>query len=319
MRKFLIPALLCPFLSSAQLSIGDKLPTSSLNSKLKDQHSKLLLLDFWATWCTSCLHSFPMLDSLQQQFKDSLQIILINEKSSHDNQKKVTAFFQKFKKLSGDKYNFTMLVEDTVFSRLFPHKLIPHYVWIRNNRVVAITSSAEVTASNIRAFLRSSTPSIRTKTDVMNFNRHKPLFMEGNGGNGSAVRFRSTITGYLEGLPAGSVADKDSFGRITRICLTNSSILGLYKYAWQIYGACTVILNVSDSSKLTPPGSWDEWKYNNTFSYELMLPPSAEQQFHTRMQYDLQQFFGYSAALSKQGGKTVFIISESKNSEPTNR
>jgi len=328
MRQLLFLAILCPLLTLGQsnkitpLTIGDTVPDIPLSNIINYRSStaslssfkgKLLILDFWAIWCTSCLHAFPKLDSLRLHFGDSLQLLLVNEASTRDDSAKIRAFFQKHKNPSGDSYNFALVVKDTILCSLFPHKLLPHYVWMYNGKLLATTSASELTVTNIRAVLQNKPSALRAKADILNFNRHKPLFLEGNGGNGAAIRFRSTITGYLGGLPSGSAVDKDSLGRITRICITNASVLSLYKYAWQAYEAPTVRLKVSDPSKLTTDAGWDQWKYNNTFSYELILPPSTKQQVHTRMQHDLEQFFGYQASLSKQaGGKTVFTITENQ-------
>ena len=43
---------------------------------LDEYHGKLLLLNFWATWCTPCLHEIPALVKLQQQYAArGLQIV----------------------------------------------------------------------------------------------------------------------------------------------------------------------------------------------------------------------------------------------------
>lgn len=36
--------------------------------KLDEWHGKLLVLNFWATWCTPCLHEIPALVKLQKQY-----------------------------------------------------------------------------------------------------------------------------------------------------------------------------------------------------------------------------------------------------------
>src|SRR5712692_3981707 len=40
---------------------------------------KVVLVNFWATWCPPCREEVPELISLQKQFKDQLQIVGISE------------------------------------------------------------------------------------------------------------------------------------------------------------------------------------------------------------------------------------------------
>ena len=54
---------------------------------------KVLLVNFWATWCAPCVREIPSLLSLQDQFgKKNLQLILINY---GENQKKIQDFVEK--------------------------------------------------------------------------------------------------------------------------------------------------------------------------------------------------------------------------------
>jgi peroxiredoxin len=50
-----------------------------LNGKtwtLKEQHGKVVVLNFWATWCPPCRKEMPDLETLYQQFKDQGLLIL---------------------------------------------------------------------------------------------------------------------------------------------------------------------------------------------------------------------------------------------------
>src|SRR5438034_9125331 len=96
---FFMKGILLPFLSAfsqdsldktSPLTIGHQLPEIVFNSvtnyksktaRLSDFKGKIIILDFWSSFCGSCINLFPHLDSLQQKFKNDLQIILVNTNS----------------------------------------------------------------------------------------------------------------------------------------------------------------------------------------------------------------------------------------------
>jgi len=58
-----------------------------------DFKGKVVVLNFWATWCPPCREEIPELISLQTQYKDRLQIIGVSE--DDDPPEKVLQFVQK--------------------------------------------------------------------------------------------------------------------------------------------------------------------------------------------------------------------------------
>jgi len=54
----------------ADTHIGDSFPSlsGSLTGDLPDTHNKIVLVDFWATWCAPCKASFPVYKNLQTDF-----------------------------------------------------------------------------------------------------------------------------------------------------------------------------------------------------------------------------------------------------------
>jgi thiol-disulfide isomerase/thioredoxin len=61
---------------------------------LQKYKGQVLYVDFWASWCIPCAHSFPFLNELHEQFKDKgLQIVGINMDENVDDAK---AFLAKF-------------------------------------------------------------------------------------------------------------------------------------------------------------------------------------------------------------------------------
>ena len=60
---------------------------------LQQYKGQVVYVDFWASWCVPCAHSFPFLNELHREFKDKgLQIVGIN---MDENVEDATAFLAK--------------------------------------------------------------------------------------------------------------------------------------------------------------------------------------------------------------------------------
>jgi thiol-disulfide isomerase/thioredoxin len=77
MRSVFIKTILCLNLLlgtvlsiHADTHIGDLFPSlsGSLTGDLPDTQNKIVLVDFWATWCAPCKASFPVYKNLQTDF-----------------------------------------------------------------------------------------------------------------------------------------------------------------------------------------------------------------------------------------------------------
>jgi thiol-disulfide isomerase/thioredoxin len=75
---------------SGMLEIGNPAPSFTLPDlggrrvSLEQYRGKVVLLDFWATWCGPCRMIMPVLENLQKEYPDSLVLLAINLQESRD-------------------------------------------------------------------------------------------------------------------------------------------------------------------------------------------------------------------------------------------
>lgn len=232
------------------LTIGDTVPPvtisniinhSSAKINLADLKGKLVILDFWSSWCGACITLFPHLQHLQSRFGDSIAIILVNTKSnlSKDNASKINTILSNVHKRTGTKISLLVSHNNPLLDKYFPSNILPHEVWIApDGRVTAITSSTELNETNISFLLKGETLSMRLKKDILDFKNTIPLFVHGNGGDGSTTLHRSLLSSYIEGIGTGNGYRYNS-GVLTGLYLYNQSRLALVKSAYLSLGSFT--------------------------------------------------------------------------------
>ena len=87
--------------------------------ELKQLKGKVLLLNFWATWCGPCKEEMPSMDALYQLFKEK-EFIFLTISVDYEDKKKVKEFIDKHR------YSFPVLIDSTCLSLdLFSVKAIP--------------------------------------------------------------------------------------------------------------------------------------------------------------------------------------------------
>ena len=87
---FTLVAAATSFAQTKPLKIGENLPENVWSTPLQlvnhpqktitlnQDKDKLILLDFWNTWCSSCLLNFPKMEELQKQFGDKIKILAVS-------------------------------------------------------------------------------------------------------------------------------------------------------------------------------------------------------------------------------------------------
>jgi thiol-disulfide isomerase/thioredoxin len=241
---------------------------------------KLLILDFWSTTCGACIQAMPRLDSLANLYKDQLVILPVTAEKAE----RITAFQQSNAFLKG--WKFRTVVEDKNLHALFPHRLLPHEVWIDpTGKVLGFTEATAVTAATIEQALAGKGLTAAIKEDILDYDRHKPLLLAGNGGSDTAYRYRSVITGMLKGLPSGMGFSYDSLKRMTIVRATNVSARRLYMLAYK-------------GLRSLPDSNVDMGNISGLYCYELDLPSASPSLVRRSIREDLDRFFGVQSEWS---------------------
>lgn len=282
------------------LKIGDRVPDVSIRSiynfrsgsaTISDFHGKLLILDFWASWCSPCVAAIPKLDKLQKEFGGQLQILPVNNQSPDV----VKAFLLKLQKIQP--FDLPDVLQDTVLNKMFPHTYLPHFVWIDGKgTVVAITSDTAVNSANIRSAIEGRVLSLKVKTDKPVDGDPDKLFETKT--TRSDVISHKLIPGYQEDLPGGwNISPGDSTGK--SIQCTNLLMEDLFNIALgrgkSYFGHNRVIYEVKDTSALKTDlkgeDAIDWMRDGHVYSYEIKTPPGMNDLAYDIMLQDLRNNF----------------------------
>jgi uncharacterized protein (TIGR03435 family) len=177
MKKLLIfwlSLLLSVPASHAQTILGQLAPNlrfatvlngSQPNLTLAQLRGKVVLLEFWATYCGPCLTAMPHLQELQRQFGGRLQVVAI----SPDSPARLGHFLQA--RPSNLLFASVVGAASDSLQRLFSYQLIPHSVLLdAAGRVVASTEPTYMTAQVIEQVLNGQEINLPLKQDLVGQN-----------------------------------------------------------------------------------------------------------------------------------------------------
>jgi len=308
-----------------QVRIGDRIPEilltkvhnyKSSTMNLADLKAKLIIIDFWATWCSPCVAMIPKMDSLQKEFKHDVQFISV----SYQSEKEVTTFMEMLEKQRNVNYSIPYSTDDNLLRFMFPHKSLPHYVWISGNGTVkAITELKEITSANIDKMLSNDSFTLPEKNDItISYDNEMPFLVNGNGGDGKQLIYHSVLTGYVPGLTSHMYFQRTDKVHINSLTFTNVNLLWLYKSAFgdgftTYYQQNRISLEVKHPEEFTSHltgAAYLEWlmKPGHGACYELKLPAEKANQLFPMFRYNLAMLFPqYNAVIEKRNVKSIAL------------
>lgn len=302
------------------MRLGDKLPDvtiekkdlinySNENLRLSDFENKVIILDFWNHACTSCISSFPMLDSLQKRFSDRLQIILVNKEGRDSTER----FFKKRPKIL--RPDVPLITGDTLLAKYLRHDHFPFHVWLDTVRTIKyMTSGHNATGENIEKFLKGTPLMVQTmepiKKRILSHLRDDSVVQKN-------LMFSSSLSHCSKVLDVSNVGYSGQQRiRPVRLSANCQTVMSLFIKAYEEYSKyrfnlpATVVLEVKDPFPYRAPEDknlWDSWGAQYRYNYELIVPASSADLAYKIMQMDLTKYFGLDAKVEKRKVRTIVL------------
>lgn len=316
--NFLIPVVINP--------ISSKMSTS-------DFKEKLLIIDFWSIYCKGCIEALPKLDSLQNKFKDKLQILPV----TYEPEALVRGFWTKNKNTKH--LSLPSVVEDKLFASYFRHQTIPHEVWVYRGKVIAITTGEYVDESNIRKILSGESINWPIKNDFLSFDGTKKSIFKFNGDH-LPKEIRSiqyaAISDYkegvnAEGLSGGAGIVRDTINKSIRVFFLNQSIYTAYLLNFAkavsaselikpspIVTPNQVIWEVKNKSKYSYDSRSSylaEWIRANGICFESLSPDTGQQerQIAAGTIADLNRLLGLKVRWERRKEKVLILRADQES------
>ena len=309
---FTLVAATTSFAQNKSLKIGESLPENIWSTPLQlvnhpqktitlsQDKDKLILLDFWNTWCSSCLLNFPKMEELQKQFGDKIKILAVS------NQERVT-LEKFFATKNGQRYkNVVSVAGDKMFHQLFPHKGVPYIIWIKDGKMLNTTDGAQVTEKTIQEVLGGENSSLQT---VVQMSRDRPLMLSENFDNEkdlSMISYSLFAKGRIRGMGFGSGFHRSGqivYGRQ----FTNFSF-------WEIASAIANEIFQKKNQSFNEKRQIIEFKNperrvedKSLYNYEYIVPQSKADSLYPLMLENLSRFADYKTIIEKRKVKCLVL------------
>ncbi|AMR32375.1 hypothetical protein A0256_13560 [Mucilaginibacter sp. PAMC 26640] len=304
----IVMGLLCLFFeahsqfkyTSQPLKIGDQVPDIVIQNvvnynadqiHLSDFKDKLVILDFWGTYCLPCVEHFPLIQALQTKFRNDVFFLPVDIDSKFDSPSRIMAFFKARSKV----FNLPSVVQDSVLRTMFNVQYMGRYVWIKNGIVKQITDAEEVNEQNIAAIIRNQEVPLRQIVKVEN-DYTKPLLVNGNGSTVPLIYcMRSMLFRYTPQLTGGGF-DTDSIGNVTRIYDYNTTVLNLIQLANPSFNHLfkRIKLQTKHADMIKDNPQTDSAQRKNVYGYEAIFPSVSRQIALRYVKEDLARYFPFT-------------------------
>lgn len=306
-----VPDIVLPFIHNGPVS----------SARLSDFKGKLVILDLWATSCSSCIKGFPKMQALQEKYKDKIVILPVNIQA--DGLEVIPSFWQS-NPITKNLTLPTVIDAKRTIREYFPSKGVPHAVWIDEEGILRYTGLTDVVnETEIERMLAGNKTALPYRPNRIAYSPTKPLITEnpveyhGPLGITKVGAHRVELESHLD----------SSFNTQTgrkRLYFVNRNILSVIHYAINLrgYPLHTFFRRqfaLKDSSLFyykEDLGYRTEWENNMSICYEMEIDPKASAaEISDRIIQDINTRFNLHVQV-KQFKETIWEIRQARSPSP---
>lgn len=114
--------------------------------KLSDHRGKIVIINFWATWCAPCVKEIPYFDAIQQQYGNAVQVVAVHSNLVTED---VEAYLSKY----DYGIQFALDVDDAVIPLYGGSMMLPQTVIVDADGVVTYNAVGSLTLEKLEQLI----------------------------------------------------------------------------------------------------------------------------------------------------------------------
>jgi len=298
MLQILLLCLSPGALIAQELRIGDITPVQ-ISSMVRYPGKQLVIIQFWNTLCSACIHSLAKIDSLQAKYPKDVQFVLVTSQTESS----VNEFFEVRRKVVKPK-GVKFFYNDTLLKQYFPYAFVPHHVWISDaGKVVAITSGANTHEHSINDYLATKATNVPGVTKRIDHDWDVPVLSTHYKPTGKGS-FHSYLLPAIDSFLSGTMMKRGGDSKVyNRIIIHKASMPGLFMYAYSD-GKDRFSYDYNNFEiryKSAPRGD------TALYLYDLQVPSDRTDQLYVYMRQDMERMFDFRASIEKRKVKCLVL------------
>jgi thiol-disulfide isomerase/thioredoxin len=276
---FIIAFLLISSTSFSQIvKIGDAVPDyqfekvlnySKPNINLREAKGKILIIEFWGTWCGPCIPALEHLNELQQKFKEDILVVGISD----DTEERLNNFLLK-------RPVTIPLVADPMNKKdkFFKIPSVPMtFVTDKTGKVIAITHPNELTESKIKDLIANKKVELQTNMGKI-FSENDPFGVD------LKTIFSFIAKPMIDTIPTSAILLGSGVFEKRRLSTINMTTDFFIKKVFQKSDAKTIYL--TDKKQFA-------FKPENRFSYDIIVSEEEKADFYKIAQQEISRRLKY--------------------------